>query len=401
MPESRLLPAFTQIAVRRVFSWLIIIGFLMLAFPTAGASDLDRRAASTVILTAQAEKNLRVKSVTAEPRKFESTAFAIGHLEEIPSRRAALSSRIAGRVVEVAAYPGDTVEKGAVLARIESRQPGNPPPVINLIAPAAGLVVESQLVPGAAVDPGTNLLKTADRSVLWAMIDLPQDLAAKLRPGESSARLSLPGLESPLTVTLERFAIEGRSVSNTIGGIFVVENVEGRFRPGMRIEASIVLATRAEVMAVPKAAIQGDAADPVVYVRDFEIPNAFVRAPVKLGEVSGEHVEIIGGLFPGDEVVVQGSYAIHHAGGGGGLSLKEALDAAHGHEHNEDGSEMTDEDKRLQADADVDNGGAFSQGISPLGIALIVYSVVTTLIVLLLAQTLMKQRGKKSQAVSN
>ena len=38
--------------------------------------------------------------------------------------------------------------------------------------------------------------------------------------------------------------------------------------------------------------------------------------------------------------------------GSGNISLKEALDAAHGHEHNEDGSEMTAEDKaRKKAEA--------------------------------------------------
>lgn len=51
-------------------------------------------------------------------------------------------------------------------------------------------------------------------------------------------------------------------------------------------------------------------------------------------------MEILGGLFPGDEVVTKGAYALGFAGGSG-PSLKEALDAAHGHEHNADGSEMT------------------------------------------------------------
>ncbi|MEM9015611.1 MAG: hypothetical protein AAGC68_01260, partial [Verrucomicrobiota bacterium] len=51
------------------------------------------------------------------------------------------------------------------------------------------------------------------------------------------------------------------------------------------------------------------------------------------------------GLFPGDEVVTQGSYALAFAGSGSGMSLKEALDAAHGHEHNDDGSEMTEAQK--------------------------------------------------------
>ncbi|NJM37533.1 MAG: hypothetical protein HC845_06530 [Akkermansiaceae bacterium] len=56
-------------------------------------------------------------------------------------------------------------------------------------------------------------------------------------------------------------------------------------------------------------------------------------------------VEITNGLFPADEVVTKGAYSLSFAGGGSGISLKEALDAAHGHEHAEDGSELTPEKK--------------------------------------------------------
>jgi len=56
-------------------------------------------------------------------------------------------------------------------------------------------------------------------------------------------------------------------------------------------------------------------------------------------------VEIVRGLFPADEVVTQGAYSLAFAGAGT-LSLKAALDAAHGHEHNPDGSELTPEQKK-------------------------------------------------------
>ncbi|MFN7343146.1 MAG: hypothetical protein ACK5TA_07405, partial [bacterium] len=65
--------------------------------------------------------------------------------------------------------------------------------------------------------------------------------------------------------------------------------------------------------------------------------------PVVVGEISDERVEIISGLFPGDEVVIKGAYSLAFAGKGN-VSLKEALDAAHGHPHNEDGTEMTAEE---------------------------------------------------------
>jgi hypothetical protein len=66
-------------------------------------------------------------------------------------------------------------------------------------------------------------------------------------------------------------------------------------------------------------------------------------------------------LFLGDEVITQGSYALAHASPGSGLSLKEALDAAHGHEHNEDGSEMSP-DQKAAHDAHVGDGASGRQG---------------------------------------
>ena len=120
-----------------------------------------------------------------------------------------------------------------------------------------------------------------------------------------------------------------------------MENPDNQLRPGMNAECSIIMETREGVLSVPREAIQGSAANRHVYVKHMTIPNAFDRVNVQTGLTGGDRVEIIDGLLPGDEVVTRGAYSLGFAGGGGGPSLKEALDAAHGHEHNEDGSEKS------------------------------------------------------------
>ena len=77
-----------------------------------------------------------------------------------------------------------------------------------------------------------------------------------------------------------------------------------------------------------------------------------VRDLIPWGRNNGSQVEILSGVFPGDLVVTRGSYALGFVGSGSGVSLKEALDAAHGHEHNEDGSEMTAGQKATQGKGD-------------------------------------------------
>ena len=67
-------------------------------------------------------------------------------------------------------------------------------------------------------------------------------------------------------------------------------------------------------------------------------------------------VEITSGLLPGDEVVTRGAYSLAFAGKGS-VRLKAALDAAHGHEHNEDGSELKPGEKSREARGEGDEHG--------------------------------------------
>ena len=125
----------------------------------------------------------------------------------------------------------------------------------------------------------------------------------------------------------------------------IIEMRTIKTKPGMRAEFSIVTEKRTGVMSVPRSALQGDPASRFVYVKDFELPNAFLKTPVVVGRMNERSIEIVRGLFPADEVVIQGAYSLAFAGAGT-LSLKAALDAAHGHEHNPDGSELTAEQKK-------------------------------------------------------
>jgi hypothetical protein len=131
--------------------------------------------------------------------------------------------------------------------------------------------------------------------------------------------------------------------------VFTIENPDNQLRRGMNAECTIIMEKRDAVLSVPREAIQGSPSSRHVYVKHGTIANAFDRVYVTTGMTNGNRVEILDGLIPGDEVVTRGSYSLGFAGGGSGVSLKEAMDAAHGHDHNEDGSELTLEQKAAAA----------------------------------------------------
>lgn len=296
-----------------------------------------------VLLTEQGVKNLGIETVTVEETSFENTAFALGRIETVPGRSGTVSSRISGKLVEINVAPGDTVSQGQTVAKVESRQPGDPPPVIPLQTPVKGLVMSAESRLGDPVEPDKALLEIIDLSEVHAVARVPEYQAGSLKPG-AKARIKIAAVgDKELEGTLLRFGTSADMESGTIDAYFLLQNPEGLIRPGMRAEFSIVKSSRDGILSVPRESLQGNPANRHVYIKHPQLPNTFDKVSVQTGETNNDRVEIVDGLVLDDQVVTRGSYSLGFAGGGGGMSLKEALDAAHGHDHNEDGSEMTPE----------------------------------------------------------
>lgn len=364
-----------------------------------------------VILTEQGVRNLGLKTVVVEEADFETTTFALGRTEANPEHRSVLSSRVSGRVIETNLNIGSYVEKGDKLVLLESRQPGTPPPSIWLTAPANGTVISINTKLGAPVEPTDSLAELADLKTIYLIATLPQATAGKIKQG-TQAKIRFPiRPDKEYTATLLKFAAcpcpdpacaLGQDVStrsektegadlNTAGVIFTIENPDNQLRPGMNAECSIVMEKREGVLSVPREAIQGGATNRHVYVKHMTIPNAFDRVNVQSGISNNDRVEILDGLLPGDEVVTRGSYSLGFAGSGGGPSLKEALDAAHGHEHNEDGSEKT-------ADQKADSNSAHDHDHASHGTSIreIFFMAATAILAAWLVVTSLRQRQSKT-----
>ena len=362
-------------------------------------------AVEPVILTEQGVKNLGIETVAVEEADFELTVFALGRTEAIPEKRSTLSSRVSGRVIENRLRLGAWVTKGEKLVLLESRQPGDPPPSIWLTAPADGTITAVDTTLGAPVEPSISLAEIADLRTVHLVATLPQATAGKLA-ASTRARVRFPvHPEKEFTGTLLRqtqtnpaasldqdISIRGDDDAdadlNTVGVVFTIDNPDNRLRTGMNAECTVILEERENVISVPREALQGGPSNRHVYVKHMTIPQAFDRVNVQTGLSNDQRIEILDGLFPGDEIVTRGSYSLGFAGAGGGPSLKEALDAAHGHEHNEDGSEMTAEQK---AAAEATAGDAHDHHQGP-GLREVFFMAATGILAVLLVVTSLHRR---------
>jgi len=354
-----------------------------------GAPDA-KRAANTVVLDETGVKNLRIETVEAEETDFEQTIFSLGRIQSIPGKVAAVSSRITGRIAELKVSVGDVVKAGDEVAKVESRQPGDPPPVISLKAPLGGLVTHVDARLGDPLEPEKALMEITDLSEVYAIARVPEHRAGSMKTG-TLAHIKVAALPNEkFEGELLRFGTSADKESGTIDAVFRLTNPGGLLREDMRAEFSIVLSKRSNVISVPRAALQGEASNRFVYVKDFDLPNAFIKTQVQVGEINDRFAEISAGLLPADEVVTRGAYSLSFAGASS-VSLKEALDAAHGHEHAADGSELTPEKKAAAEKAHGGEAGhdhESSGGSSPLW----KYSTIA-LFLLLLLSVFTKKRG--------
>jgi membrane fusion protein, heavy metal efflux system len=334
--------------------------FILISLSPGLAAQQPPRNETTVVLDEAGVANLGIETTEASETDLERSFFVLGAIDHTCESHSVLSSRVAGRIIEVAIHQGEFVTAGELIARLESRQPGNPPPVIELRAPADGLVVRSDVHLGAPVEPEATLLEIQDLSKVWVVAKVPQHQAAVLDEG-LVAKIRVPAVgQEELVAEFLRIAPRSADSGSAVEAIFELPNPGIKLRPGMRAELELVASRRENVLTVPRAALQGDRSNRFLFIKDYELENAFVRVPVTLGEVSGDRVEVIAGLFPGDEVVTRGAYELTFAGKGN-ASLKEALDAAHGHPHKEDGSEMSAEDLAAAAGDDA-NGHSHDHG---------------------------------------
>lgn len=343
---------------------------VLLFLATAGlvpAADEDKAAqlARTVVLDEAGVKNLRIETVAAEETSFNETIFALGRLEVLPGKKGVVSSRVAGRAQTVIALPDMQCDQGDELVWVESRQAGDPPPVVRLDAPIGGTIARVNVATGQPVEPGDSLVEIYDLETVEAVAAVPVHRAGALRKG-MVAEIRVAGFpDSVFEAELNHLGAEADPETGTVEAAFHVPNPEGALRPGLRAEFSIAVSQREGVMSVPRGAVQGEGANRFVFIKDYELPNAFVKTPVVVGAQNDRFVEVVEGLLPGDEVVIRGGYSLAFAGKGS-VSLREALDAAHGHPHNEDGSEMTAEQiKAARAAAAAGPGGAPSHARDP------------------------------------
>ncbi len=249
-----------------------------------------------------AAKNAGVKTEKSASAKIGNVIPLTGRIVINQNTQAHVRARFPGIVRSVKVNLGETVEKGQVLAVIESNESLKD---YNVTAPISGVVLERNTNLGDVAN-GEPLFTVADLSNVWAKFHVfPKD-ADMVKSGQS-VRVHTLDEGKTGAAKIDMLFPTADALSQTLVAIAPLSNESGLWRPGMTVEGDLAVSEKQVNLAVRVSALQTMENQTVVFVKDG---NSYEQIPVKTGMSDGEYIEIKSGLKAGQEYVSEGSFII-------------------------------------------------------------------------------------------
>jgi len=272
-------------------------------------------------------KNLEIQTMTADLTPVQDTVKMMAQIELLPEYQAVVSPPSTGRISAIHAQVGDEVKKGQPLFRYEPITIGSTS--ITLSAPIDGVIMKQKVMLGQTIQIGDVLTEIANRKKIFAKgmmyetgpIDQIKKGQRVLLHIESFPKLIFSG-------SIERIAPMLDDAHHFFIVYALIDNPQEQLIPHMQGLLRVDIGNEQLLLTIPERAILGSAGHHFVYIKDGAI---FERRMVELGIAKGALREIVSGLFPAEEVVVQGHYQLQYLSPDQ-AKKKESSDH-HGHHH--------------------------------------------------------------------
>ena len=153
----------------------------------------------------------------------------------------------------------------------------------------------------------TKLFTVVDLSTVWVVADLHERDLSRVRVGSEAAITTSARPALTLRGRVGYIDPQVSADTRTAKVRIEVPNPGGELRLGMYADVVVARAPGTSTPRVPRNAVQNVGDRTVVYLANPKEPGKFVEREVRLGQTSGDQVEVLSGLQPGDVVVTEGS----------------------------------------------------------------------------------------------
>lgn len=242
-----------------------------------------------------------IQTETAGPRAIEETLNLTGRIQVDPNRLSQVRARFPGIVKQVKQELGERVQRGDVLAEIQSNESLQ---TYQLTAPISGVIVQRDVQVGETTTDAP-LFVIADLSKVWAELDVFNQDISRVNRGQTVALETLSG--ERVSGKIDWLSPMAAHASQSVQARVIIGNDALKFRPGQFIRGRVTVAEHKVPLAVRKSGIQA--------FRDFQVVFAHINETyevrmLELGRRDHDWIEVLGGLKPGTEYVTENSYLI-------------------------------------------------------------------------------------------
>lgn len=242
-----------------------------------------------------------VKTASAGPQTLLQTEKLFGVIAAPEQQIYRLNAPYPSLVEKIHVKVGDKVKPGQVLATLRNVATLQS---YSLKSPSSGEVTARPVNAGERVDM-TPLLTVTDLSQVWVEMSAFPEAIEKLQVGQSVEVRDLHQHEVA-TATLSYIApkMTGGHIARARA---TIANPDGYWRPGMHVKAAVTTAEQSVAVAVKISALQNFRDQTVVFERQG---NSFEARPLETGERDDQYIEVLSGLTPGREYVIENSFLI-------------------------------------------------------------------------------------------
>ena len=182
-------------------------------------------------------------------------------------------------------------------------------------APFSGILGIRQVNLGQYLAGGAEIAPLQSLNPIYVNFAVPQQQVARIRPGgEIRVTTGTDDRETAGRVTAVDSVVDEATRNVQVQATF--SNVGGTLRPGMFVQARLVLGAGKDVIALPASAVSyAPYGDSIFVVSNLKSPKGgtyrgVLQRFVKLGGTRGDQVAVLSGVLPGDEVVTSGVFKL-------------------------------------------------------------------------------------------
>lgn len=253
-------------------------------------------------ITSETAAEAGIVTATVDPAQIRETLTLQGTVTYDASRIRRVLARYPGVLRSASRSIGDHVRSGEMVAQVESNDSLQ---TYDIKAPVSGVIIEQQVMAGETT-ADKPIYVIANMNKVWADLavfrrDLPQ-----IATGQPVQITSIDGGQTAAGV-IGYIAPVSAAISQSTTARIYLDNPEGIWRPGMAVTGIVTLDNREVPLAVRNSALQKFRDFDVVYAR---FDGVYEVRMLQLGKTDGTYTEVLGGIDPGTEYVVENSYLI-------------------------------------------------------------------------------------------